>query len=122
MSQNVIRVNQRKFKKNVRRAKSILERKLPRETLKEAKRNTPVESGNARQNTKLKKYSGSAGFEIISDYPYGKVIDEGLYGKPPGSANGPKTTNGYSNQARQGIFEPTEKFIRKFLRRYFRRF
>ena len=117
-----IRVNSRKFKKNLRKARRIFETKIPKQTLAQAKRITPVDGGNARRNTKLKKKASDASFEIISDYNYATVIDRGLYGKPPGSANGPKTRNGYSTQATDGIFEPLEKFVRKLVRKYFRRF
>lgn len=119
---NDINVNQRKFKKNIRKARRILERELPKKTLEEAKDNTPKDGGNARRNTKLKKDKVGRGFEITSDYNYATVIDEGQYGKPPGSANGPKTRSGYSTQAPDGIYRPTKKFVEEFLRRKFRRF
>jgi len=119
-AKNQLKINQRKFKRNIRKAKRILENQVPREALKEAKRNTPRDKGNARSNTKLKKKVGR-GFEIISDYNYAEVIDNGLYGKPPGTANGPKTRFGYSTQALQGIYEPTKKHIERFLRRKFGR-
>lgn len=117
-----LKVNQRKFKKNIRRAKRILENELPKKALEEAKRNTPIDRGNARRKTKLKKEKAGRGFELISDYDYSKVIDDGKYGKPPGTANGPKTRSGYSTQAPEGIYKPTLKFIQTFLRRKFRRY
>ena len=86
------------------------------------KRNTPRDRGNARNKTELVKDKVGRGFEIRSNYPYSKVIDEGKYGKPPGSANGPKTFAGYSTQAPQGIYVPTNKFVKRFLRQKFRRF
>lgn len=123
-----LRINQRRFKKNVRQAERILFRKLPREALNEFKRVTPVQSGNAKKQTKLTVSKPGNNFKIEQDTAYSKVIDKGLYGKPPGTANGPRTTNGYSTQNRlkaspyKGLVEPTLAFIKKRLRRYFRRY
>ena len=119
---NDLKINQRKFKRNIRRARYILENKLPKEALAQAKRNTPKDGGNARLNTRLVKEKAGRGFDIISDYNYAKVIDEGLYGKPRGTANGPKTKAGYSTQALTGIYKPTKLYIERLLRRYFRRY
>jgi len=121
-AKNQLKINQRKFKKNIRKARRILENELPRETLAEAKRNTPRDGGNARRNTKLIKDKAGRGFQVISDYNYADVIDNGEYGKPPGSANGPKTRGGYSTQSPEGIYEPTKQHVEKYLRRKFRRF
>ncbi|MBK7822931.1 MAG: HK97 gp10 family phage protein [Tessaracoccus sp.] len=40
---------------------------------------------------------------LTNSVPYAKVVEFGLYGKPPGSANGPKTVGGYSKQAPAGF-------------------
>ena len=120
-AKNQLKINQRKFKRNIRKARRILENQLPKEALAETKRNTPRDGGNARSNTKLKKKVGR-GFEIISDYEYADVIDDGLYGKPPGTAFGPKTRGGYSTQAPEGIYKPTKQHLERFLRRKFGRF
>jgi len=119
---NDLKINQRKFKRNLRKARRILENKLPKEALAEAKRNTPRDNGNARNNTKLKKDAIGRGFSITANYDYATIIDDGLYGKPPGSANGPKTRGGFSTQAPEGIFKPTRRHLEKFLRRKFGRF
>ena len=55
---------------------------------------TPIRTGNARRRTRLK------GETIEANYPYAHRLDEG-----------------YSKQARQGMSEPTIKYIRAMLRR-----
>ena len=40
---------------------------------------------------------------VTNSVPYAHVVEYGLYGKPPGSANGPKTVAGYSSQAPAGF-------------------
>lgn len=57
----------------------------------EAKRNTPVRSGNARRNTNLR---GS--FKILSNYDYAGRLDDG-----------------WSKQAPKGFTDPTIDFIEK---------
>ena len=127
MSSN-LKVNGRKFKKNVRKAERIVFNKLPKEALREFKRVTPVESGYAKKQTKLKVSKPGNNFTITQDTAYSGVIDKGLYGRPPGSANSFKTTSGYSNKNLRkaapfrGLVSPTIAFIKKRLRRYFRRF
>ena len=44
---------------------------------------------------------------ITNSLPYARVIEYGLFGKPPGSANGPKTVGGYSRQAPAGMVRLT---------------
>lgn len=44
---------------------------------------------------------------ITNSLPYARVIELGLYGKPPGAANGPKTVGGFSKQAPQGMVRLT---------------
>jgi polyisoprenoid-binding protein YceI len=64
---------------------------LPKEALKEFINNTPIRTGNARRNTKLK------GKNVIhARYPYAQRLDEG-----------------YSKQSPDGMSKPTEKFIQK---------
>ena len=64
---------------------------LPKEALKEFVKNTPIRSGNARRNTKLK------GKNVIhARYPYAQRLDEG-----------------YSKQSPDGMSKPTEEFIQK---------
>lgn len=66
---------------------------LPKEALKVFIKNTPIRSGNARRNTKLK------GKNVIhARYPYAQRLDEG-----------------YSKQSPDGMVKPTEEFIQKRL-------
>lgn len=44
---------------------------------------------------------------ITNSLPYARVIEMGLYGKPPGNANGPKTVGGFSKQAPAGMVRLT---------------
>lgn len=44
---------------------------------------------------------------ITNSLPYARVLEYGLYGNPPGTANGPNTINGYSKQAPKGILRVT---------------
>lgn len=62
--------------------------KLPQEGYKFFVSETPIRSGNARRNTKLKKN------EIQANYPYAQRLDEG-----------------YSKQSPEGMTKPTEEFI-----------
>lgn len=57
--------------------------------------NTPIKTGNARNNTTLKKKS------IEADYSYAKKLD-----------------NGYSKQSPKGMTKPTEKYITKLVKDY----
>jgi hypothetical protein len=71
---------------------------LPQEVYQEFKKNTPIRSGNARRNTKLK------GNEIEAKYPYAKKLDEG-----------------YSKQSPDGMTKPTEQFMKKRLKEIMKR-
>jgi len=62
--------------------------KLPDEAYKVFVKETPVRSGNARRNTKLKKNV------INANYPYAQRLDEG-----------------YSKQSPEGMVKPTEEYI-----------
>jgi hypothetical protein len=122
MSINSLRVNKAKFKKNLRRSNRILKNKIPKAALKRFKKETPKAipgGGNARNKTVLKQ--NKMGFEIIGDYPYSGVIDEGKYPNPPKQGTG-KTRGGYSTQAPRGMVDPTRTYVTRLLRRYFRRF
>lgn len=55
---------------------------------------TPIRSGNARRNTRLQGKN-----TILGDYPYAERLDQG-----------------YSDQAPQGMTQPTEQWINKQLR------
>ena len=63
--------------------------KLPDEAYKVFVQETPIRSGNARRNTKLKGKK-----EIIADYPYAERLDQG-----------------YSKQSPEGMIKPTEQYI-----------
>jgi hypothetical protein len=51
---------------------------------------TPVQGGNARRNTKLDQRAGT----ILADYPYAARLD-----------------TGYSKQAPRGMTEPTARYL-----------
>lgn len=70
--------------------------KVPTEAHKVFVANTPIRSGNARRNTKLRKDT------IAANYPYAKRLDEG-----------------YSKQSPKGMVEPTLKFIRERIKQIF---
>lgn len=55
---------------------------------------TPVKTGNARRNTRLK------GDEIQANYPYAGMLDSGS-----------------SRQAPDGMTKPTEKFIQEYIKK-----
>lgn len=63
--------------------------KIPDEAFKVFVSETPVRSGNARRNTKLKGKK-----QIVANYPYAQRLDEG-----------------YSKQSPEGMIKPTEEYI-----------
>ncbi len=71
--------------------------KLPKEAYQEFVKLTPVKSGNARRNTKLRSKT-----EIVADYPYAQRLDEG-----------------WSKQAPKGMTKPLEQFLLKRLKQIF---
>lgn len=46
-------------------------------------------------------------FYLSNNLPYIRHLEYGLYGTPPGSANGPKTIGGFSKQAPAGMVRTT---------------
>ena len=72
-------------------------------------------AGNARRKTKL----APDGHTIVHNYSYAEVLDKGLYPNPPKTVPFQKrrSRNGYSKQAPKGMWEPTEKYIRKLMRK-----
>ena len=68
--------------------------KLAKEAHAYFKSITPIDSGNARRNTKL------ANDEIQARYAYAKRLDEG-----------------YSDQAPNGMSKPTDKFIQEYIKK-----
>ena len=73
--------------------------KLPKEAYQTFKNATPVKTGNAKRNTKLK------GNTIQADYAYGGVLDKGRHMTSRGMRG--------SEQAPEGMTKPTEDFIKK---------
>lgn len=63
--------------------------KIPDEAYKVFVQETPIRSGNARRNTKLKNKKN-----IIADYAYAQRLDEG-----------------WSKQSPEGMIKPTEEYI-----------
>ena len=54
---------------------------------------------------------------VTNSLPYARVAEFGLYGKPPGSANGPKTRGGYSREAQGGFVRLTAQDFAQSFRR-----
>ena len=73
--------------------------KVPQEAYKEFVKNTPVKTGNARRNTRLK------GNTIEAKYQYAQVLDKGRHMTNRGMRG--------SEQAPQGMSKPTQEFIQK---------
>lgn len=71
---------------------------LPRDAYEVFKKNTPIDTGNARRNTDLDRTT------INADYPYAVRLN-----------------NGYSRQAPNGMTEPTIKYIQRQIRSTFGR-
>lgn len=76
--------------------------KVPNEAYKVFKDNTPIKTGYAKRNTKLK------GNTIEADYQYAKVLDKGRHMTNRGMRG--------SDQAPMGMTKPTEKFIRDHIK------
>lgn len=112
------RVNDRRIRRVTKSLLNYVKRSLPRDSLKQMKEETPIQSGNARRKTVLS--TNKNGFKLTGNYPYSGVIDKGGYPNPPKEGTG-KTRNGYSTQAPKGVTEPTVKFIEKTMRRKIRR-
>lgn len=111
-------INSRKFRRNVKKAERFFNNTLPRKALKEFRKLTPRDRGNARRNTIMKKTP--QGFEITGNYDYSGVIDRGLYPNPPKGGKG-KTRGGYSKQAPKGMTKPTIKYLTREVRKFIRR-
>ena len=81
-----------------RRQKKML-KDLPRRALDYFIQQTPIRSGNARLNTKLRE-----GNTIHANYAYADRLDKG-----------------HSQQAPTGMVKPTEDWLKKEFRRIFKR-
>jgi hypothetical protein len=55
----------------------------------------------------LQRWKAGQTIYLTNSLPYAVVAEYGLYGKPPGSANGPKTVAGYSRQSPGGFVRLT---------------
>lgn len=72
--------------------------KLPQEAFEVFRDATPIDKGNARNKTKLKRNT------IEADYPYAVRLNDG-----------------YSKQAPNGMVEPTVKYLNKRVKQIFRK-
>jgi hypothetical protein len=72
---------------------------LPKEAFQEFVKVTPIKTGNAKKNTKLK------GKTIEANYAYAGVLDKGRHMTSRGMRG--------SDQAPDGMSKPTEVFIKK---------
>lgn len=72
---------------------------VPKEAYQEFKKVTPIKTGNAKRNTRLK------GKTIEADYQYAQVLDKGRHMTNRGMRG--------SEQAPQGMSKPTREFIQK---------
>jgi len=114
MAKITFTVNDRLYRKQMRKIERYVDRDMPRIALKEYKKNTPKDTGNARRKTKRKNN------QIIGDYAYAGVLDDGLFPNPPKAGTG-KTTQGYSTQAKKGMATPTIKELRKQFKAFVRK-
>jgi hypothetical protein len=105
-----MKVNDKIYKRRIKRLKRFVKNTLPKMALKEFKKQTPRDGGNARRNTTLSRVRN--GFRIKGNYDYSGVIDRGEYPNPPIEGTG-KTRGGYSTQAPKGMVQPTIKFLDK---------
>jgi hypothetical protein len=72
---------------------------VPKEAYKEFVSVTPIKTGNAKRNTKLK------GKTIEANYNYAKVLDKGRHMTSRGMRG--------SEQAPEGMSKPTTEFIKR---------
>jgi len=113
-----MKVNDKIYRKRIKKLQRFVKNRLPGMTLQEFKDNTPKEKGNAKKKTRLIRKRN--GFDIKGDYAYSGVIDRGEYPKNPLSNTG-KTRNGYSTQSPNGMTTPTGKFVDKQVRKFIKR-
>lgn len=93
-----VKLTVNKMTSSLKRIQNKLD-KLPQEAYKEFVKNTPIKTGNAKRNTKLK------GKTIEANYQYAQVLDKGRHMTSRGMRG--------SEQAPRGMTEPTEQFIKK---------
>jgi hypothetical protein len=114
------KIDSRAFKRDIKKLTKFIYGTFAKEVLKDFKKETPRDTGNARNKTKVKVSKGSETIKILTNYPYGNVLDEGLYPNPPKKGTG-KTAGGYSTQAKKGMSEPTLENARKRLNKFVRK-
>jgi hypothetical protein len=75
-------------------------------------------SGQTAMNTARAAANNAAGrvFYLTNNLPYIRHLEYGLYGTPPGSANGPKTISGFSKQAPAGMVRITMNEVARHYR------
>lgn len=87
------------------------------------KTNSTDETGElviARATAALNGWTPGEPIYLSNSLPQTLVIEYGLYGKPPGSANGPKTIGGYSSQAQGGVMRLSLQDLQQYLSRAIR--
>ena len=114
MAKVTFTVNDKLYRKQMRKIERYVNNTMPKIALKEYKKNTPKDGGNARSRTIRRQNT------IIGDYPYAGVLDDGLFPNPPMEGTG-KTVFGYSTQAKQGMATPTIKELTKQFSAFVRR-
>jgi hypothetical protein len=67
----------------------------------------PSGSGAIASARPLAEQASGRVFYLTNNLPYIRHLEYGLYGAPPGSANGPKTIGGFSKQAPAGMVRVT---------------
>jgi len=74
----------------------------------------PGSDAVARTREALSTWKYGQPIYLTNSMAYAYTVEYGLFGKPPGSANGPKTVGGYSSQAQQGMVRLTaQEFAQK---------
>lgn len=76
----------------------------------------PGDDPEPRARATLSKWKPGQTIWLTNSLPYAVVVEYGLFGKPPGSANGPKTVAGYSSQAVGGFVRLSAQKVRETLR------
>lgn len=85
----------RNFRMKIKEIEGILDPdKMAREAYDVFVENTPIKTGNARNNTILKKN------EIHAEYPYATRLDQG-----------------WSKQSPDGMVEPTMQFLEEYIKK-----
>lgn len=74
-----------------------------------------VNSTLAKGRTQANAYQSGQTIWIVNNLPYAAVVEYGQFGKPPGSANGPKTAGGFSTQAPKGMRDLTVQEFKDFV-------